>query len=71
MADCDFLVKLLFIYINGWCHIVVAVNLPMRIDAWPCMNFSEQVIASIIDHGRCGMSDVVFRTAPPIDGLSC
>ena len=33
--------------------------------------FSEQVIASIIDDSRCGMSDVVFHTAPPIGGLSC
>ena len=33
--------------------------------------FSEQVIESIIDDSRCGMSGVAFRTAQPIDGLSC
>ena len=33
--------------------------------------FSEQVIASIIDDSRCGMSDVAFRTTPPIGGPSC
>ena len=27
--------------------------------------------ASTIDDRRCGMNDVVFRTAPPIGGLSC
>ena len=32
--------------------------------------FSEQVIASIIDDSRCGMSDVAFRVAPPIGGPS-
>ena len=26
------------LYINGWCRIVVAVNLPMRVDARSCMN---------------------------------
>ena len=29
------------------------------------------MIASIIDDSRCGMSDVAFRTVPPIVGLSC
>ena len=34
--------------------------------------FSEQVIASIlVGDSRCGMSDVEFRTGPPIGGLSC
>ena len=33
--------------------------------------FSEQAIASIIDDSRCGMSDIAFRAAPPIGGLSC
>ena len=35
--------------------------------------FSEQVLASIIitDDSGCGMSDVAFRTVPPIGGLSC
>ena len=32
---------------------------------------AEQVIASIIDDSRCGISDVAFCTAPPIGGLSC
>ena len=36
--------------------------------AW---TFAEQVIASIIDDSRCGMSNMAFRTAPPICGLSC
>ena len=36
--------------------------------AW---SFSEQVIASVIDDSRCGMSDVAFRTVQPVDGLSC
>ena len=31
--------------------------------------FSEHVIASIIDDSRCMMSDVAFRTAPPIGGF--
>ena len=35
------------------------------------MNVFEQVIASIIYDGRCGMTDVAFRTAPPIGGPSC
>ena len=33
--------------------------------------YDEQVIASIIDDSRCGMSAVSFRTAPAIGGLSC
>ena len=33
--------------------------------------FSEQVIASIIDDCRGGLSDAAFRTAQPIGGLSC
>ena len=33
--------------------------------------FSEQVIASIIYDSRGGMSDVAFRTAPPIGEPSC
>ena len=36
--------------------------------AWKC---PEQVIASIIDHSHCGMSDVAFRTVPPFGGPSC
>ena len=35
------------------------------------ITFSEQVIASIVDDSRCGMSNIAFRTAPPIGGLSC
>ena len=31
--------------------------------------FSEQVISSIIDDSRCGMSNVGFHTAPPNGGL--
>ena len=49
---------------DGWCRIVVAVNGNTR-------TFSEQVIASIIEDSRCGMSVVAFHTAPPIGGLSC
>ena len=33
--------------------------------------FSEQVIAIIIDDSHFVMSDVAFRTAPPIGGLYC
>ena len=33
--------------------------------------FSEQLIASITHDSRCGMSDVAFRSAPPIGGLFC
>ena len=29
------------------------------------------MIASITDDSRCGMSDVVFRTAPSVVGFSC
>ena len=29
------------------------------------------MIANIIDDSHCGMSDVAFRTASPIGGLSC
>ena len=36
--------------------------------AW---TFSEQVIASIIYDRSCGMSDIAFRIASPIGGLSC
>ena len=32
--------------------------------------FSEQVKANITDDSRCGVSDVAFRTAPPIGGFS-
>ena len=39
----------------------------MHGNAW---TFLEQVIANIIFNNRCGMSDVAFRTAPPICGLS-
>ena len=53
-------------YINGWLPSVVAVNSPMRVDARSCMNVFETS-----DSSRCGMSDVVFRAAPPIGGLSC
>ena len=35
------------------------------------LTFSEQHIASIIYDTRCGMTDVAFRTAPPIGGPSC
>ena len=31
--------------------------------------FPEQVIASIIDNSRCGMSDVAFRTAHHLVGF--
>ena len=58
-------------YINGWCRIVVAVNSPMRVDAWSCMNVFGTSDASIIDDSRSGMSGVTFRTAPPIGGFSC
>ena len=51
-------------YRNGWCRIVVAVNG----NAW---TFSEEVIASIIYDSRCWMSDVAFRTTPPIGLPSC
>ena len=53
-------------YINARCRNVIAVNLPMRVDA---RTFSEQVIASIIYDSSCVMSDVAYRTAPPIGGL--
>ena len=33
--------------------------------------FSEQVIESIIDGSRTGMSDVAFRLAPQIGGFYC
>ena len=36
--------------------------------AW---TLSDQVIASIVDDSRCGMSNVAFRTAQPIGVLSC
>ena len=49
--------------IHGLCLIVVAVNSTMRVQQW--------AIASIIDDSRCGTSDVAFRTAPPVGGLSC
>ena len=58
-------------HINGWCRIVVAVFSPMRVDTRSCMNFFRTKIASIIDDSRRGMSDVAFRTAPPIGRLSC
>ena len=32
---------------------------------------TSSLIASIIDDNRSGISDVVFRTASPIGGLSC
>ena len=52
--------------------ILLSRSTAMRVDARSCMNVFGKVIASIIDDGRCGMSDVVaFRTAPPIGGLSC
>ena len=35
-----------------------------------CNIFLEQVRANIIDDSRCGMSDVAFRTAAPLGGLS-
>ena len=38
----------------------------MHSQAW---SSSEQVIASIVNESRCGMSDVAFRTAPPIGGI--
>ena len=57
-------VVILKYHYDGWCHIVVAVNSNAR-------TFLEQVIASIICNSRCRMSDVAFRTAPPIGGHSC
>ena len=74
MADCDFLVILLSMhYINGWCRIVVAVNLPMRVESMHghALTFSEQVIANNIYDIHCGMSDDAFRTVRPIGGFSC
>ena len=56
---------------SSWCRIVVAVNSPMRVDSRSSMNVLEQVIASFIDGSRCGMSDVAFRSASTIGGLSC
>ena len=47
--------------VHGWCRIVVAVN--SHGHAW---TFSEQVMTSIIDDSRCGMSEVAFHTAPPV-----
>ena len=38
---------------------------------WRATTFSEQVIASITDANRSGMSDIAFRTSPPIGWLSC
>ena len=56
---------------NGWCHIVVAVNSPCESMHGNARTFSEQVMASIINGSRCGRSDVAFRIAPPNGGPSC
>ena len=58
-------------YIIGWCRVVVAVNSPMRVDARSCMNVFGTSDSKYYRPSRCGMSDVTFRTAPPIAGLSC
>ena len=58
-------------YVIGWCHVVVAVNSPMLVNAWSCMNVFGTSNNKYYRRGRCGMSDVAFRTAPPIGVLSC
>ena len=58
-------------YINDWPRIVVAVNSPCESMHGHVRTFSKQVIASITDDSHFGMSDVAFRTVPPIGGLSC
>ena len=58
-------------YIIGWCRVVVAVNSPIQVDAWSCMNVFGTSDSKYYKRSRCGMSDVAFRTAPPIGGLSC
>ena len=57
-------------YIN-WCRIVSRSQGPCESMYGHAWTLSEQVIASFIDDSRCGMSDVAFRTAPLISGLSC
>ena len=58
-------------YIIGWCRVVVAVNSPMRVDARSCMNVFGTSDSKYYGRSRCGMSDVAFRSAPPIGGLCC
>ena len=43
----------------------------MQVDARSCMNVFGTSDTSIIDDSCCGVSDVTFRTVPPIGGLSC
>ena len=63
MADFDFIGN----YCSPrWQWLILSLYFYHYIGAW---TFSEQVKASIIDDSRCGMSDVVFRTAPPISGF--
>ena len=65
--------------------IILTITCSENVHARPCIEshgrvdrdnnttftISEQVITSIIEDSRCGMSDVAFRTAPPLGGLSC
>ena len=58
-------------YIIDWCRVVVAVSSPMWIDARSCMNVFGTRDCKNYRCSRGGMSDVAFRTALPICGLSC
>ena len=58
-------------YIIDLCRVVVVVNSAMRVDARSCMNVFGTRDSKYYRRRRCGMSDVTFRTAPPIGGLSC
>ena len=58
-------------YIIDWRRVVVVVNSPMWVDALSCMNVFGTSESKYYRRCHCWMSDVVFRTAPPVGGLSC
>ena len=71
MTDCDFLVILLIITYMAGVILLSRSSRPCESMHGHARTFSEQVITSIIDDSRCGMSDLAFRTAPPIGGPPC
>ena len=64
----------LYFYVGQYMAGVMLLSRSIR----PCesmhgnaQTFSQKVITSIVYDSRCWMSDVAFRTTPPIGGPSC
>ena len=58
-------------YINDWCCIIITCKSHMRVDILAFICIFRTNDSKYYDNSRSGMSDVAFRTAPPVVGLSC